>query len=246
MRMDKKNALVIGGSGGIGSEIVRTLAAKGFHVSFTYFQNKDRAAELQTAGLDAVGYPMDLLSESEIEGGIARILKDQGGVDVVVYSVTTPILNKNLLMTQWQDHLEHFQLQTKGLFHVVQALKERIRLKMKLKFIIIGTEYCLGRPPSGLSHYVQAKYSLMGFAKSMVVDLARYQCTVNMVSPGMVATPLIARLPPKLIEMTAEANPLKRIATPKDVANAVAFLADDASDYLNGVHLTVNGGNTML
>ena len=97
-----------------------------------------------------------------------------------------------------------------------------------------------------LSHYVQAKYSLLGLAKSMAVDLAKYNCTVNVISPGMVATPLIDQLPPKLVEITAEGNPLKRIALPADVAQVVVFLAGDVSDYLNGANLTVNGGSTML
>lgn len=244
--MDKKKVIVIGGSGGIGSEIIRTLAAQGMRVSFTYFRDKETADKLQRSGPDIVGYSINLLDETEINQGITKILSVQGGVDSLVYSVTPPILNRNVLTTQWQDHLDHLCLQTRGLFYIVQALKERIRLKQKLKFIVLGTEYCIGRPPSGLSHYVQAKYSLMGFAKSLMVDLAKYQCTVNMVSPGMVDTPLIAQLPPKLIEMTIADNPLKRIATPKDVANVVAFLISDGADYLNGVHMTVNGGNTVL
>lgn len=244
--MDKGNVVVVGGSGGIGSEIVRVLSATGVPVSFTYHRNHDVVRDLQNLPGAPVGYSVNLLSEKSIKDGFERILKERNPLDAVVYSVTPPIANKNLLATEWQEHAEHLDLQTKGLFYVVQALKERILMRKRLKFVVIGTEYCVGRPPAGLSPYVQAKYALLGFAKSMLVDLAKYQCTVNMISPGMVETPLIANLPPKLIEMTADANPLKRIATPKDVAHAAAFLLEDASDYLNGVHLLVNGGSTLL
>jgi len=245
--MKKKVAVVVGGSGGIGMEIVRSLEADGFHVCFTYRRKTDKTEALPEICKEAVaGYRMDLSEESTIKSVFDRIQKDAGGIDVLVFSVTPPVLNKNILKATWQDYVEHWEMQIKGLFFIVQSLKERILQKKKLKFILIGTEYCFGRPPAGLSHYVQAKYALLGFAKSMAVDLANYNCTVNLVSPGMVETPLISQLPPKLIEITAETNPLKRIATPKDVANTVSFLAGDRADYLNGVDITVNGGNIML
>ena len=74
-------------------------------------------------------------------------------------------------------------------------------------------------PPASLSDYITAKYGLMGLCKSLAVELAKYNCTINMISPGMTKTDLLSNLPPKLIEMTALQNPLKRIASVKDVAN---------------------------
>ena len=80
----------------------------------------------------------------------------------------------------------------------------------------------------------------------MSVELAKHNCTVNMVSPGMVDTNLISNLPPKLVEITAENNPLKRIAASSDVAKVILFLSSEGSDYLNGVNILVNGGGAML
>lgn len=245
--MTKKIALVVGGSGGIGMEIVRSLAADAFHVCFTYRHKTDKTEALQESCKASVaGYCMDLADETTVKAALDRIQEDSGDIDVLVFSVTPPVLNKNILKAAWEDYAEHWNLQVKGLFFIVQNLKERILKKKPLKFILIGTEYCFGKPPAGLSHYVQAKYALLGLAKSMAVDLANYHCTVNLVSPGMVETSLLSTLPPKLIEITAATNPLKRIATPKDVANTVLFLASDGADYLNGVDITVNGGNIML
>ena len=132
------------------------------------------------------------------------------------------------------------------MFNVIKSMKEHIKTKQKTKFVIVLTEYCTGKPPSGLSDYVTAKYALMGLAKSMSAELAKYNCTVNMVSPGMVKTKLISNLPPKLVEMTADNNPLKRIAEPSDVAKVILFLSGEGSDYLNGVNILVNGGGVML
>ena len=97
-----------------------------------------------------------------------------------------------------------------------------------------------------LSHYVTAKYGLLGFVKSLASELTAYNCTFNMVSPGMVKTDLLSNVPHKLIEMTASASPMKRIADPSDVAKVIYFLASDNSDYLNGVNIPINGGNIFL
>ena len=118
--------------------------------------------------------------------------------------------------------------------------------RKKIKFIVLLTEYCFGRPPQRVSHYVTAKYSLMGLSKTMAIELARYGSTVNMISPGMTNTDLLNNLPSKLIEIEEKKNPLKRIAEPEDIANAVLFLASEESNYYNGTNLLINGGNVIF
>jgi len=254
--MKGKTALVLGGSGGIGLEVANSMLNAGFRVCAAYHNNRGKLGELQaelqasnkkqlsTKQLSA--YQFNLPDANSVKLAFSKMLKEHPRIDVVVYSVTFPIKNKHILNADWADFNEHLELQTKGLFNVVQILKEQIRSGYKTKFIIISTEYCIGKPPAGLSHYISARYSLLGLAKSMAVELAKYNCTVNIISPGMTETGLISALPPKLVEMTAENNPLKRIATPKDVANVVLFLSSEKSDYLNGVNITVNGGGVML
>lgn len=246
--MNRKVALLVGGSGGIGSEIARSLVEKNIHVCCTYYKNKENGEKLlKELGKKSISlYQMNLYEDKSINSALENVFSDYNNIDVVIFSVTTPVKNINIFQVLWEDFEEHIYLQTKGLYKVVQKFKEQIRGKYKTKFIIILTEYCIGKPPKGLSHYITAKYSLMGFAKSIAVEFANYNCTVNMVSPGMVRTNLISNLPPKLIEITTENNPLKRIANPKDVANVVLFLSSDDSDYINGVNITVNGGGVML
>jgi len=249
--MNSKTALVLGGSGGIGLEVVNSMLNAGFRVCAAYHNNKDKIEELQaelhsSSKKQLSAYQFNLPDENSVKLAFSKMLKEHPKIDVVVYSVTSPIKNKHILNADWADFNEHLELQTKGLFNVVQILKEQIKSGYKTKFIIISTEYCIGKPPAGLSHYISARYSLLGLAKSMAVEFAKYNCTVNIISPGMVDTGLISNLPPKLVEMTAENNPLKRIAAPKDVANVVIFLSSEKSDYLNGANITVNGGGVML
>ena len=244
--MNEKTALVIGGNGGIGLEIINSLANNNIKACATYHKGKDKLEKLQASNKKYIlKYQMNLLNESSVQRAFQQIFKEHKQIDIVIFSVAQQVKNKSFLNLEWKDFEEHLNLQIKGLFYVVQNLKEQIQSKHKTKFIILLTEYCIGKPPAGIAHYVAAKHCLMGIAKSMAAELSRYNCTVNMISPGMVDTDLISNLPPKLVELTAENNPLKRIATPKDIANAVLFLSSDGSDYLNGANITVNGGSVM-
>lgn len=244
----EKIALVIGGTGGIGSEIVRTFIKNGMKVCATYNKNKDMAEKMvyESKEDNLSVYQMDLTNEISVTEALKKITQKHNRIDVVVFSATHQTKNKQLLSMEWEDFQRHIDAQSRGLFYVTKNLINQIKEKRRTKFIVILTEYCFGKPPAGLSDYVTAKYSLIGLAKSMAAELAQYGCTVNMVSPGMTETNLIAGLPPKLIEITAQSNPLKRIAKPRDVANAVLFLASDGSDYINGVNIMVNGGGIML
>lgn len=235
--MTKKTALIIGGSGGIGMAIAKTMVQKEIKVYASHYKAQFVETDLNSCHIDVT----DIES---VKKAISTITAEQA-IDIVVYSASLKIENKPLLSLQWDDYSRHMDVQLKGLFNVLEALKEQLKLKVKTKFIVILTEYCIGKPPASLTHYITAKYALMGMAKSMAVELSKYNCTVNMISPGMTSTYLISNLPPKLVELTAMNNPLKRIAEPNDIASAVMFFAGDESDYLNGVNLTVNGGSTM-
>lgn len=242
---NEKTALVIGGSGGIGRAIVRRFLKEGMQVAATY-RSDEKFLELQQEFKEGsvTWYKLDLLDD--LISIFEEIWKAFPLIDVVVFGPTLPIPHTPLLEVVWQDIEAHLKVQLHGMHTVVAHLKKQLQEKYPVRFIVLLTECCLGKPPSGLAPYVAAKYALMGFAKTMAVELTRYGCTVNMISPGMVQTELLSTVPPKLIEMQVQQNPLKRIATPDDVANVVAFLASDQSEYLNGIHITVNGGGVMI
>ena len=139
----------------------------------------------------------------------------------------------------------HFQVQVMSLVRVVNLLRNQFEKRHPTRIITIGSEVCIGRPPTGLAHYVIAKSALLGLSKMLAVELAQYNSTANMITPGMVETKLIEKLPNKVKEMNTYQNPLKRIGTTKDIANAISFLASEKSSYLNGANLIINGGNVL-
>jgi 3-oxoacyl-[acyl-carrier protein] reductase len=236
----EKVALILGGSGGIGKETARLLSST-FKVCASYNNNLRNLHEL---GVSL--HQIDVTNPDKVNSGISHILQTHGRIDVVIYTVTPEITNKKIKDLDWQEFQKHLDIQVKGLFNVIKSLSPLIEAKHKIKFIAVLTEYCIGNPPHSVSHYVTAKYALMGLMKSMASELVRNNCTFNMVSPGMVDTGLLSNLPPKLVELTAYNNPMKRISTALDVAKVISFLASEHSDYLNGVNIPINGGNVML
>ena len=246
--MKKKVALVLGGSGGIGFSAVERLLIDGFKVCATYLKNKDELEKIFdrfNPSLIEI-FQCDLSHEKNIDSLIKEISLLHGKIDVIVFTATSKLINHRILDLEWDEYTNHFDVQVKPVFFVVKYLSTQLKEKYKTKFIILLTEYCIGTPPKGLSHYVTSKYAAMGMAKTMAVELAQFGCTVNMISPGMVETPLLDNLPSKLIEITAYNNPLKRNAIPEDVSNLISFLASDKSDYLNGTNIVVNGGGVVI
>ena len=245
--MKSRVVLVVGGNGGIGSAVTRRLLHDGLKVCSTYNKNKDRLEELLTGALGDKLLCMrcDAGNNNEINGVVSNVLLKLGHIDVVVFTFTPSLLNIRILDLEWTDYNEHLELQLKAIHYFVKSLKEQIVSTGKIKFIVLLSEYCIGGPPKGLSHYVTAKYAVMGLAKTLAVELAQYGCTVNMITPGMVDTSLLENLPSKLTEKAAYENPLKRIARPEDVSNIVSFLASEESDYMNGASIAVNGGSVI-
>ncbi len=236
----KKVAVVVGASGDIGSAIVRALVAREFIVCGTYYQHKPARQEA-----NSFVYRMDASDEANVQSVWHNIRQTHGAIDVVVFAPTRQMSPKPFSKLEWKNFEEHMNVQVKGFFAVVQNNLEQMRANHKIKFIVVLTEYCLGAPPASLADYITAKYGLLGLAKCLAIDLAKYGTTVNMVSPGMVDTKLLNNLPSKLKEIVASKNPLRRLALVEDVAVIISFLSSEEADYLNGVNIPINGGSAM-
>lgn len=246
--MNQKVVLIIGGTGGIGSVITKAFLKRGDKVCVTY---RDKASAEKVfadyhASPDFSLYPMDLSETDSINEAVGNIVKDHRAIDIVVYAPTMEVNHKPIASLGWEDCRKQLDIQVRGLFFIVKNLLSQFQSKHRIKFIIISSDFTIGRPPAGIADYITAKYALMGLAKAMAVECVKYNMTFNIVSPGMTDTNLISTLPSKVVEIAALNNPLKRIAKPEDVSNVVLFLAEDTSDYLNGVNIAVNGGGTML
>jgi 3-oxoacyl-[acyl-carrier protein] reductase len=245
----KKVALVIGGTGGIGKATCLKLAQDGFDIAIHYHSNQKAAKDLKLSiekiGKTAKIFKADISSETDVKDMIEHIIRVFGKITVMVNCSTIKIANIKLSALEWKDMEDHITVNIKGSFNLVKYVVPAMEMEKYGKIIFITTQY-IEVPNSELLPYITAKAALHGFAKSLALDLAPKGIRVNMVSPGMTETELIADVPEKVRLLTAAKAPLRRLGLPDDVANAISFLASDRSDYLTGETIRVNGGQVMI
>jgi len=245
-----KKALIIGASGGIGSAVALMLAENGFDVALHYNSSEEKINKLQKIisekEVDLIVVKADISDESSVIEMFNTLGRKFPGLSSIIYCPTPPTPSINIKNLGWTDFQKHLDVNVKGLLNVVQNILPSFEQQQYGRIVCITSQYTEGTPPSELSYYVSAKYALNGFVKSLAVELATKGITVNLVSPGMTDTELIADVPEKARLLVAAKAPLRRLAIPEDIANAVLFLVSEKSSYITGETLRVNGGQVMF
>jgi 3-oxoacyl-[acyl-carrier protein] reductase len=243
-------ALVTGGSRGIGAAIARSLAQSGARVIINYFKNERAAAELQSqienAGGNAIAVQADVIERDSIERLVDQARNHFGKpVDVLINNACGATPAKPFVETEWATIQAHLDTQIRGAFNCIQTVLPAMLEAQSGRIVNIGSIYAWNSPPANLTGYVIAKAALKAFTKSLAVELGPKGIRVNMVSPGMTETDLISDVPERLRKVQAMQTPLRRLATPDDVARAVVFLCSDAADFITGADIPVCGGVTL-
>lgn len=245
-----KVALVVGATGGIGSAVARRLQGDGFAVAVHYFANRDQAdqlvAELNGAGgAPAIVCRADIADLQQVEEMVQRVVRGVGTITVLVNCATGKLPVIGFPSLAWEDVQAQLDLGVKGTFNLMKAVVPVFETQKQGKIINFTTQ-AIETPSAGWLHYITAKSALHGLSRAMAVELASKGITVNLVSPGMTDTELIADIPEKVQLMTVAKTPLRRLASPADIAGVVSFLASPGADYLTGETIRVNGGQVML
>jgi 3-oxoacyl-[acyl-carrier protein] reductase len=245
-----RNALIIGGTGGIGSAACLQMAEDGFNIAIHYNSNKAFAEELSKK-ISGLGRKCCIVSGDITSSGDAQEIVDQvnrklGNISVVVNCSTLKIPNIKFEKLEWDDFQNHLNINVRANFYIAQQLIPSMKKQAYGKFIFLTSQVTENVPPAEWSFYTTAKYSLNGFAKSLAVELAPFNIKVNLVSPGMTETNLISDIPEKMKLIMAARTPLRRLAMAEDIANAISFLASNKSDYITGETIRINGGQVML
>lgn len=244
--LSNKVVLITGGSRGIGAATVRQCAAQGAKVAFTYKSSASHAQqlidEIQAAHPDSVvkGYQADASSEEQTQKVIAEILKDFGTVDVLVNNagITRDNIIMRLSEAQWDEVMD---TNLKSVFHYCKAIT-RPMLKAKSGSIINITSVVGITGNAGQANYAASKAGVIGFTKSLAMELGSRNIRCNAIAPGFTETDMTAALPEEVQQKMLDNISLRRFGKAEEVANAIIFLASDLSSYVTGEVIRVSGG----
>lgn len=245
--LKNKNAVVTGATRGIGREIAFTLAENGANVAINYRTlNEDverLIEELKSYGTNIVAVKCDISDEEEVKNFIAESKKQLGSIDILINNAG--IIKDGLLMRMKEkDFSDVLDVNLKGTFITTREAASIMMKQRHGKIINISSVVgVIGN--AGQCNYAASKAGVIGFSKSVARELASRNITVNVVAPGFINTDMTGVLPEKVKESMLQGIPLKRIGEPKDIANAVLFLASDLSNYITGQVINVDGGMVM-
>ena len=245
----KETALITGASRGIGAEIARAFGQHGCKVAVNYNQNKERAEEIvstvEEVGSSAMAFQADVTNTEQVNRMVESVSSNLGQLTILVNNASSPIISKKLGKTNWNEFASCFEMTVKSALNCALAVLPPMRKQKRGKIVNIITQYVFNAPPIAMATYITAKHGLVGFSKSLAVEVAPFGIQVNMISPGLTETDLTNHIPEAVIEASAKSTLLKRNAKKSDTANAALYLVSDLSNHLTGVNLPICGGNVM-
>lgn len=242
--MSTRVALVTGGTRGIGLAIVKKFVNLGYVVHTTYSSDESSARALSNAiGGSRLGiHRADVRDADAVEALVGRIADENGDVDVLVNNAGITRDQYFLLMSrnEWDEVLG---VDLDGVFNCIKAVVP-IMLNTEGGRIVSLSSTGAIRGAPGQANYAAAKAGIVGMTAVLARELGRYGVTVNCVAPGFIDTGMVDRLDPKQLKGYLDSIPLRRIGSPEEVADVVAFLAGPGGSYINGHTLVVDGGLT--
>lgn len=242
--LEGKNVIITGASRGIGSGIARTFAMHGANVAFTYSNSEAPALELEKELLDlgvkAKAYKSNAADFKESQELINNVTKDFESIDVLINNAG--ITKDNLLMRISEDDFDKvIEVNLKSVFNMTKAV-QRTMLKQRHGSIINMSSVVGVKGNAGQTNYAASKAGIIGFTKSVALELGSRNIRCNAIAPGFIETEMTSALNDEMVQSWRDAIPLKRGGTPDDVANVCVFLASNLSAYVTGQTLHVDGG----
>jgi 3-oxoacyl-[acyl-carrier protein] reductase len=239
-----KSALITGASRGIGKGIALKFAEHGANVAFTYLSSVEKGLELENElkafGVNAKGYRSDAADYKASEELIAQMTADFGSIDIVINNAG--ITRDGLLMRMSEENFDEvIKTNLKSVFNITKAV-QKIMLKQRSGSIINISSVVGVKGNAGQANYAASKAGIIGFTKSVALELGSRNIRCNAVAPGFIETEMTAVLDEKVVQGWRDAIPLKRGGKVDDVANLCVFLGSDMSAYITGQCINVCGG----
>lgn len=237
-------ALITGATRGIGRGIALAFAKNGANVAFTYVSSEEKALalekELQSFGIKAKGYKSDAGDFKAADDLITHVVAEFGTIDVLVNNagITRDTLLMRMSEQQWDEVIN---ANLKSVFNLTKAVQKPM-LKARKGSIINMSSVVGVKGNAGQSNYAASKAGIIGFTKSIALELGSRNIRCNAIAPGFIETEMTGALDEKVIQQWRDSIPLKRGGSADDVANLTLFLASDMSAYITGQCINVCGG----
>ena len=242
--LEGKIAIITGASRGIGKGIAEVFAKHGANIAFTYSSSVESALalenELNAMGIKAKGYQSNAADFNEAQTFVDAVLKDFGTVDILINNAG--ITKDNLLMRMSEaDYDQVIDVNLKSVFNMTKAIQKTF-LKQRSGSIINMSSVVGVKGNAGQANYAASKAGVIGFTKSIALELGSRNIRCNAIAPGFIETEMTAKLSLDVVQGWRDGIPLKRGGTTDDVANACLFFASDMSAFVTGQVLNVCGG----
>lgn len=243
-QLQGKIALVTGASKGIGRAIAIKYAQEGANVAFTYLSSVEKGQalehELQAFGVKAKGFRSDASDHKAAEDLINNVIAEFGTLDILINNagITKDGLLMRMSEEQWDTVIN---VNLKSVFNLTKAATKQL-MKQKYGSIINITSVVGIRGNAGQANYAASKAGIIGFTKSVALELGSRNIRSNAIAPGFIETEMTGELDPKVVEEWSKSIPLKRAGKAEDVADCAVFLGSDQSQYITGQVLQVDGG----
>jgi|TARA_A100001234_G_scaffold147977_1_gene130217 3-oxoacyl-[acyl-carrier protein] reductase len=239
-----KTAIITGATRGIGRGIAKTFAKQGANVLFTYSSSSDLAKEIENElskeGVTVKGYKSDASSFEDCQKLVDQITQDFDIIDILINNAG--ITRDNLLMRMQEDDFDKvIEVNLKSVFNMTKAI-QRTMLKQRFGSIINMSSVVGVKGNAGQSNYAASKAGIIGFSKSIALELGSRNIRCNVIAPGFIETEMTEVLDEKIVLEWRNSIPLKRGGTPSDIANTCVWLGSDMSSYITGQTIHVNGG----
>jgi 3-oxoacyl-[acyl-carrier protein] reductase len=244
MLLKDKNVIITGATRGIGKGIAIEFAKQGANIAFTYSRSVDEAKaleeELSKYNVKAKSFQSDASNFDDAHELVENILLDFDTIDVLINNAG--ITKDNLLMRMQESDFDIvINVNLKSVFNMTKAVQKTM-LKQRSGSIINMSSVVGVKGNAGQTNYAASKAGIIGFSKSVALELGSRNIRCNVVAPGFIETEMTAKLNEDTVNAWRKGIPLKRGGTPQDIANTCTWLASDLSSYVTGQVINVDGG----
>jgi len=240
--MVSRVALITGGTAGIGAAICEALLAAGYRVAANY-ANRHAAADAFATRTGIPVFSWNVADLSACADGVARVEAALGPVEVLVNNagITRDAMLHKMTADQWREVID---VDLGGCFNMCRSVIEGMRERRFGRIVNISSVNALSGQ-AGQTNYAAAKAGMIGLTKSLALEGAARNITVNAIAPGYTDTAMVSAVAPQVLEQILKSVPAGRLATPAEVARGVVFLAADDAGFVSGITLSINGGKYL-